>query len=65
MEHTMSRTFQILSRTESAATVVGASLLSVITVGAVLALFASVTPDVSTTQPIVLERVTITAAKSA
>ena len=53
----MSRTFQILSRTESAATAVGASLLSVITVGAVLAMFASVTPDASTTQPIVLERV--------
>ena len=60
----MSRTFQILSRTESAATAAGASLLSVITVGAVLAMFASVTPDVSTTQPIVLERVTIVAAKS-
>ena len=60
----MSRTFQILSRTESAATAVGASLLSVITVGAVLAMFASVAPDVSTTQPIVLERVTITALRS-
>ena len=60
----MSRTFQILSRTESDATAVGASLLSVITVGAVLAMFASVTPDVSTTQPIVLERVTITALRS-
>ena len=60
----MSRTFQILSRTESAATAVGASLLSVITVGAVLAMFASVTPDESTTQPIVLERVTIVAARS-
>ena len=60
----MSRTFHILSRTESAATAVGASLLSVITVGAVLALFASVTPDVSTTPPIVLERVTIIALRS-
>ena len=62
----MSRTFQILSRTESAATAVGASLMSVITVGAVLAMFASVTPDVSvsTTQPIVLERVTIIGSKS-
>ena len=60
----MSRTFQILSRTESAATAVGASVLSVITVGAVLALFASVTTDVSTTQPIVLERVTIIALSS-
>ena len=61
----MSRTFKILSRTESAVTAVGASLLSVITVGAVLAVFASVTPDVSTTQTFVLERVTIVAAKSA
>lgn len=60
----MSRTFQILSRTESAVTAAGASLLSVITVGAVLAMFASATPDVSTTQPIVLELVPITAAKS-
>ena len=60
----MSRTFQILSRTESAATAVGASLLSVITVGAVLAMFASVKPDVSTTQTFVLERVTITALRS-
>ena len=59
----MSRTFQILSRTESTVTAVGASLLSAITVGALLAMFASVTPDVSTTQPIVLERVTIIAAK--
>jgi hypothetical protein len=64
MEHTMSGTFQILSRTESAVTAAGASLLSVITLGAVLAMFASVAPDVSTTQPIVLELVTITAAKS-
>ena len=60
----MSRTFQILSRTESAATAAGASLLSVITVGALLAMFASVTPDVSTTQLIVLERVTIIALRS-
>ena len=60
----MSRTFHILSRTESTATAMGASLLSVITVGAVLAMFASVMPDVSTTQPIVLERVTITALRS-
>ncbi len=60
----MSRTFQILSRAESAATAVSASLLSVITVGAVLAMFASVTADVSTMQPIVLERVTITALRS-
>jgi hypothetical protein len=61
----MSRTFHILSRTESAATAMGASLLSVITVVAVLALFAAVTPDVSSTQPIMLERVTITALRSA
>ncbi len=60
----MSRTFQILSRTESAVTAAGASLLSVITVGAVLAMFGSVTPDVSTTQPIVLERVTIVGVKA-
>ena len=60
----MSRTFQILSRTESAATAMGASLLSAITVGAVLALFASATSDVPTTQPIVLERVTIIALRS-
>ena len=40
----MSRTFNILSRTETAVTAVFASVLSVVTVGAVAALFATATP---------------------
>jgi hypothetical protein len=51
----MRRPFHSRSRTESAATAAGASLLSVVTVGDVLAMFTSVTPDVSTTQPIMPE----------
>jgi hypothetical protein len=54
----MNRTFRILSRTESAVTAVCASVLSLITVGAVFALFASASPDA---QPPVV----ISASKSA
>jgi hypothetical protein len=59
----MNRTFNILTRTESVVTAVCASLLSVITVGAVIALFATTTP-VETTDRVVLEPVVITAPKS-
>jgi hypothetical protein len=59
----MNRTFNILTRTESAATAVCASLLSVATVGAVLALFATAAP-VESIDRVVLEQVVITAAKS-
>jgi hypothetical protein len=58
----MNRTFNILTRTESAATAVCASLLSVVTVGAVLALFAVTTPT-ETVDRVVLEPVVITAPK--
>jgi hypothetical protein len=60
----MNCTFNILTRTESAATAVCASLLSVVTVGAVLALFAVATPT-ETMDRVVLEPVVITASKSA
>jgi hypothetical protein len=59
----MNRTFNILTRTESAATAVCASLLSVITVGAVISLFATATPT-ATVDRVVLEPVVITAPKS-
>jgi hypothetical protein len=63
----MNRTFNILTRTESAATAVCASLLSVLTVGAVAALFATATPGVATEglDRVVLEPVVITAPKAA
>jgi hypothetical protein len=60
----MNRTYSILSRTESAAVAVGASLFSVITVGAVVALFATAAPaEISPLDRIVLDTVVITAAK--
>jgi hypothetical protein len=62
----MNRTFNILTRTESAVTAVCASLLSVVTVGAVMALFATAgsgTPTESIDR-LVLEPVVITAPKS-
>jgi hypothetical protein len=60
----MNRTFNILTRTESAATAVCASLLSVISVGAVLSLFATATPSV-TVDRVALEPIVVTANKSA
>jgi VIT1/CCC1 family predicted Fe2+/Mn2+ transporter len=59
----MNRTFSILTRTESAVTAVCASLLSVVTVGAVMALFATAKPTESVDRA-VLERVVVIAAKS-
>ncbi len=59
----MNRTFNILTRTESVATAVCASLLSVVTVGAVAALFATATPT-ETVDRVVLEPIVITAPKS-
>jgi hypothetical protein len=59
----MNRTFNILTRTESAVTAVCASALSLVTVGAVIGLFATATPnDVS--DRVVLEPIVITAPKS-
>jgi hypothetical protein len=60
----MNRTFNILTRTESAATAVCASLFSVVTVGAVIALFATATPTESIDR-VVLEPVVVTASKAA
>jgi hypothetical protein len=63
-ESTMNRTYNPLSRTESAAVAFGASVLSIVTVGAVVALFASAAPaEVSSLERIVLDTVVITAAK--
>ena len=63
----MNRTFNILSRTESAVTAVFASVLSVITIGAVAALFSTATPTESlptNVAVITLEKVIITGSKS-
>ncbi|MEO7253071.1 MAG: hypothetical protein ABIZ64_02405 [Casimicrobium sp.] len=63
----MNRTFNILSRTETAVTAAFASVLSVVTVGAVAALFATATPpDVPKTSVahVTFEKVTITGSKS-
>lgn len=63
----MNRTFNILSRTESAATAVFASVLSVVTVGAVAALFATAAPTETfdtTVAHVTFEKVTITGSKS-
>ena len=63
----MNRTFNSLSRTETAVTAVFASVLSVVTVGAVAALFATATPtEVFNTNvaQVTFEKVTITGSKS-
>jgi hypothetical protein len=60
----MNRTFNILTRTESAATAVCASLLSVITVGAVLGLFATAT-HTEVIDRVVLEPIVVSAQKRA
>jgi hypothetical protein len=64
LELIMNRTYNILSRTESAAVAVGASLFSIVTVGAVIALFATTTPEEAPLERIVLDTVVITAAKT-
>ena len=63
----MNRTFNILSRTETAVTAVFAGVLSVVTVGAVAALFATATPSESiptNVANVTFEKVTITGSKS-
>ena len=63
----MNRTFNILSRTETAATAVFASVLSVITVSAVAALFATAIPSEApntNVAQVTFEKVTITGPKS-
>jgi hypothetical protein len=67
-EIVMNRTYTMLSRTESILVAAGASFFSVVTVGAVIALFATSTisaaPDMASHDRIVLEKVVITALKS-
>jgi hypothetical protein len=58
----MNRTFNILTRTESAVTAVCASVLSVVTVGAVISLFATAKPA-DAPDRVVLEPIVITAPK--
>jgi len=63
----MNRTFNILSRTETAVTAVVASVLSVATVGAVAALFATATPTEAINTNVAhatFEKVTISGSKS-
>jgi hypothetical protein len=60
----MNRSFNILSRSESAATAVSASLLSVVTIGAVMALFSTATPDAVSPALIAFDTVVITASKN-
>ena len=63
----MSRTFNILSRTETAVTAVFAGVLSVVSVGAVAALFAMATPTEvlnAIVAQVTFEKVTITGSKS-
>lgn len=60
----MNRTFNILSRTESTATILSASLFSVVTIGAVVALFSTAAPVTTHTEVVAFERVVITASKN-
>jgi hypothetical protein len=60
----MNRTYNILSRAESAVIAVGASILSIATVGAVAALFVTAATDAAPLERIVLDTVVITATKS-
>ena len=63
----MSRTFNILSRTETAVTAVFAGVLSVVSVGAVAALFATATPTEvlnANVAQVTFEKVTITGSKA-
>ena len=63
----MNRTFNILSRTEIAASAVFASVLSVVTIGAVAALFATATPSEApntNVAQVTFEKVTITGSKA-
>lgn len=58
------KSFQILSRTESAMSAAAASVLSVVTVGAVMALFATAAPDTASLDRVVLDTLVISAPKA-
>ncbi|HQA34880.1 MAG TPA: hypothetical protein PLJ16_01650 [Casimicrobium huifangae] len=60
----MSRLFSVLSPAETTMSVVAASLLSVATIGVVLAAFSTATPSVTDHDVVVMERVTITAHRT-
>jgi hypothetical protein len=64
LDNLMNRTFNILTRTESAVTAVCASLLSVVTIGAVLSLFSTAMPT-ETFDRVVVEPIVVSATKSA
>ncbi len=57
------RTFRSATAFQSAMTAISASVLSVVTVGAVLALFATATPDAAPATHVVLEKITLVASK--
>ncbi len=63
----MNRPFNSLSRTETAVSAVFASVLSMVTVGAVAALFATATPTQTidtNVAHVTFEKVTVTGSKS-
>jgi len=61
----MSRMFSVLSHTETTVSAVAASVLSVATIGIVLAAFSAVAPAVKDSDLVVLERVTISGPRTA
>jgi len=60
----MSRTFSVLSTTETTMSAVAASVLSAASIGVVLAAFSTATPSVTDHDVVVMERVTITAHRT-
>ncbi len=60
----MSRMFTVLSTTETTVSAVAASVLSVASIGVVLAAFSSATPSITDHDVVVMERVTITAPRT-
>jgi hypothetical protein len=60
----MNHYFNLLSRTESAATAVCASLLSVFTVGAVIMLFSSAIPDAVSSELVAFDVAVVTTSNN-
>jgi hypothetical protein len=65
LEPPMNATLSILTRTESTMAAACATALSIVSLGAVLALFGSVTPDATPINHTVFDTVVITASRSA
>jgi hypothetical protein len=61
----MNATFSILTRTESTMAAVCATALSIVSLGAVLVLFASVAPDATPINHAVFDTVVITSSRLA